>query len=189
MNEKEELRKACLERRNALSDHEIAEKSAAVLRGLTSMAEIRRAETVLTYLSLGTEIDTHAFVDMLLHEGRTPIVPIVAEGRSLDWSTLKSRNDLERGPFGVPVPIPSKRRLVTPPPGAPVIVPGIAFTLSGHRLGYGAGYFDRFLAGHDGLKVGLACEAQIIPHFPLEPHDIPVDRIVTESRIHFATPE
>ena len=64
-----------------------------------------------------------------------------------------------------------------------MIVPGLAFTWRGHRLGQGEGYFDRFLAGHKGLRVGLAYEAQIAPKLPTDPHDQRVDVIVTERRV------
>lgn len=183
MNTKKSLRKNCLARRNALSREEVTEKSAAILRRLTSIAEIRHAPAILTYLSMGNEVDTHQLVETLLAEGRTPIVPIVEKGGALTWSVLKDREDLQASAYGIPEPTPGKREAVVPPPQAPVVVPGVAFTPSGHRMGHGGGYFDRFLAAHEGLGIGIAFEAQIIPGFPLEAHDIPVDRIVTESRI------
>jgi 5-formyltetrahydrofolate cyclo-ligase len=85
------------------------------------------------------------------------------------------------GPYGILEPRRDTREYVVPPDDAPVIVPGIAFSPAGHRIGYGKGYYDRFLAAHHGLKLGLAYEMQIVPSIPSDTHDVPVDLVITET--------
>lgn len=181
MKEKGELRKSYLGRRNALAPSEVLDKSAAICRHLMETEAFRDSRTILSYVSMDKEVDTHRLIASMIDEGRTVAVPIVRKKPLLDWSILERFEDLEPSTFGILEPRAGKQRLLDLPSDAPVLVPGIAFTPTGHRIGYGGGFFDHFLATHVGRKIGLAFEIQLVPKFPIQPYDIPVDLVITES--------
>lgn len=93
---------------------------------------------------------------------------------------IGSLEDLAPGYKGIPEP-------AAPAPTAPeadvIVVPGVAFTAGGTRLGYGGGFYDRYLAEATGTRIGLCYDFQIVEDLPAGPHDIPMDRIVTEARV------
>ena len=127
-------------------------------------------------------MDTHLFIEEALRHDRTVYVPITLGHGIMEWSKLISLENLISGPFGVSEP--ASPEIETPPVDAPVIVPCLAFSSSRHRIGYGGGYFDRFLNKHKGPKIGLAFEMQHVDLLPSETHDIRLDMIITESGIY-----
>ncbi len=181
MKSKSELRKDCQSRRDGLSRTEIQGKSLSIRERLSALSEFTSAQHVLSYVSMGSEVDTHDMLRDLLKDPRTVLVPIAEDDGTLHWARLERLEDLEPSAFGVPEPRPDCHRLVEPAGDALVIVPCIAFAPSGHRIGYGKGYFDRFLAKHRGTSIGLAFETQKVEDFPIADHDVPVDIFVTES--------
>ena len=184
MKSKSELRKECRSRRDGLSRAEILGKSQSICERLSALPEFASARQVLTYVSMGNEVDTHDMIRSLLKDRRTVLVPIAEDDGTLHWSPMEGLDDLEPGAFGVLEPRPDRRRLVEPPWDALVIVPCVAFAPSGHRLGHGRGYFDRFLADHRGASIGLAFETQKAEDLPVEGHDVPLDIVATESRCY-----
>ena len=181
MKDKEELRKSYLARRNTLSPREVLDKSEAIHWHLTETPAFRLSRTVLSYVSKDKEVETHHLIDAVLNHGHKVAVPIVRKKPLLDWSILERLDDLALSAFGILGPRPEKRRMLELPCDATVLVPGIAFTPVGHRVGYGGGYFDHFLSTHEGPKIGLAFDIQLVDAFPIEPHDMAVDFIITES--------
>ena len=184
MNAKSRVRKLYRGIRDGLDASERARKSALIVDALLSAPFLAGSGPVMTYVSMGSEVGTHEIINRSLGAGRRVYVPKINDQNSLEWIWLRELSELERGRFGV---LESRAAAVEPhdaPTGdAPVLVPGLAFTVQGDRLGQGKGYFDRFLAGHKGLRVGLAYEAQIAPELPTEPHDERVDVIVTERGV------
>ena len=181
MNDKAQIRRECLSRRNALSQSAIRDKSQSIHERLSALPDFPEASQILTYVSKDNEVDTRPLIRDLLDQRRIVLIPIAQKDGTLKWSSLKSLDDLEAGAFGVPEPLPNRRRIVAPAHDALVIVPCVAFTPAGHRLGHGKGYFDRFLAQHRGTSVGLAFESQKNERLPIEEHDIAVDIVLTES--------
>ena len=184
MHTKAQIREACLAGRDRLTAAEVKRMSAAIHDHLRSMAEFSMASEILVYVSKDNEVETQALITELLAVGRNVRVPISRTHGQLSLSALESVEDLEPGAFGVLEPIPSQASVVQPQNDALVLVPCVAFAESGHRLGYGKGYFDRFLSGHRGLAIGLAFEIQKVPHLLAEVHDVTLDMIVTEDRIY-----
>lgn len=184
VDEKGALRKRLLDIRRAIAPADYDRKCARIRQTLLSLPEVRDAPTVLTYVSSrDNEVDTQEVIRHLLDAGRAVLVPVTRPERRLIWCPITSLGDLSPGRFGILEPSPERRQPVAPPTDAPVLVPGIAFTPDGYRIGYGAGYFDRFLACHVGVKVGLAFECQIVDAFPRMAHDIAMDLIATEHRL------
>ena len=181
MNEKTQIRRQSLSRRDALSQSEIRDKSRSIHERLSALTEYVNASQILTYVSKDNEVGTRRLICDLLEQGRSVLIPISLDDGTLKWSSLQSLDDLVPGASGVPEPRPSQRRLIEPANDALVIVPCVAFSPSGHRLGHGQGYFDRFLAHHRGTTVGIAFETQKIEHLPVEEHDMSLDIVLTES--------
>lgn len=152
----------------------------AIARSFSSLSEYVAAENVLFYVSLPDEVDTNGLIKDALSEGRQVLVPFM-EGGDISCSTISSLGELVPARHGVlepksPVPFDGEVGLV--------VVPGLAFTKAGARLGFGKGCYDRFLATLPGVrKVALAYEAQMVDSLPLENHDVLVDIVVTEKQV------
>jgi 5,10-methenyltetrahydrofolate synthetase len=181
---KRAIRANALAARRALKPKDAAQKSDAILQRLKSLAEFESARTILTYVSSkDNEVDTMPLIRRALDANRTVAVPVaVPSTRQMVWSELKSLDELQTSTFDILEPREDCLRPVQPAETDVAIVPGIAFDTECHRIGYGGGYYDRFLAAFPGKKVALAYEVQIYDSIPAEPHDLPVDIIVTEDR-------
>lgn len=176
------LRTVYLAQRKALTLDQVAAWSAAAVERVRSLPEMAAAPALLVYLaSKDNELDTLPLVERLLKEGRTVLVPVGAKDRSLVWARLECLDEVAPSRFGILEPRAECLRPTEVPRGALAVVPGIVFSRDGGRIGYGAGYYDRFLSSFGGLKVGLAYEAQLADVVPLEPHDVPMDLVITES--------
>jgi 5-formyltetrahydrofolate cyclo-ligase len=182
---KAELRATYLERRRALSPETAAAWSAEAVARLRGLAEMADASAYLLYLSsVGNELDTLRLAEELLREGRTVLVPVSRRDRTLLWSRIEALSEVAPTRFGILEPKAEFLRPTEPPAGSVAVVPGIAFTRQGARIGFGAGYYDRFLAGFAGAKLGLAYEMQIVEAIPVEPHDVFMDAVVTEAGVY-----
>jgi 5,10-methenyltetrahydrofolate synthetase len=159
-----------------------AEQITARLRSLT---EYRRARAVLATLSFGTEWDTRAFAEGVLADGKTLVLPrVVREPRSLELYEVRDLGaDLVPGILGIEEPDPARCRRVALSEIDFALVPALSCDRDGVRLGYGAGYFDRLLAGAGTktFRVAAIPEALVRERVPCEPHDVPVDARLTEQ--------
>ncbi len=184
--EKSRLRKQLLARRDALfagGSDDFARLMTGRLRALT---EYRRARAVLATLSFGTEWDTRAFAQGVLADGKVLVLPrVVREPRSLELYAVRDLGaDLAPGVFGIEEPDPARCRRVALSEVDFALVPALSCDPAGVRLGYGAGYFDRLLAGAGTrtFRVVALPEALVRDKVPAEAHDIPVDALLTEQR-------
>ena len=135
---------------------------------------------VAVYLATPDEIDLSDFIREMLDRGVKVVAPRW-NGKTYKLVRLKSlsEGDLRRGPMGILEPAEAK--IVKPSEVAAWIVPGLAFTIYGDRLGYGGGWYDRLMANAKGFKIGVAHDFQIVENLPHEPHDIQLIRIVTDN--------
>ncbi len=180
---KEEIRKKILQSLSAQGPKARAQKDEAIRERLLALPEFKVAKVVAFYLSFGSEAETTLLIDRALAMGKKVAVPVI-EGRDLKLSEIReNRRELEKGPYGIPQPDPKSLAYF---PGEKIelaIVPGVAFTRSGLRLGRGKGYYDRFLkrlpAGI--RRIGLAYDLQIVDSLPADAHDLPVDMVVTNK--------
>jgi 5-formyltetrahydrofolate cyclo-ligase len=141
------------------------------------------AGRIALYAALSDELPTRPLFD-LAHGGGLAVSFPRVEGEALVFAEVARWEDLVRGRYGVRQPHPQAPRCG---PGRLIVVPGLAFDGHGRRLGRGGGYYDRALAAAEArgaLRVGLAYEAQIVEAVPVEPHDQPVDVVVTECGVH-----
>jgi len=201
MTNKEQLRQECLTARRGLPEADAATKSQAIVKQLLEWGllahtmgtylcpePLRRGiatETVLSYVdSKDNEVATRPLINQLLNAGKTVLVPVAENEGVLSWSQLFDLDELRPARFGIYEPAAEYQRRVVPPANALVLAPGVGFTPRCERIGYGGGYYDRFLANHSGLVVALAFDCQIVEAFELHEHDRPVDVVVTESRYY-----
>ena len=182
---KDKLRKDLIQIRKNMPKKEVLEKSKQIKKRLFEMDEFKQASSILFYVSYGNEVYTHDMVKECLSKKRNVVVPVTdKENRQLILSKLGSWNDLTQGAYNILEPKKEKMKGASIFEIDLVIIPGVGFDEHGCRMGHGVGYYDDFLKdAANALHVGLAFEKQIVERIPVESHDIPVDKIVTEERI------
>jgi 5-formyltetrahydrofolate cyclo-ligase len=157
---------------------------------VTELDAFVRSDVVLTYLSVGSEVDTRAIVTAAWEQGKTVAIPrCVAGERRIAWHRISSFDGLERSAFGIEEPKddPQTRICLDDDAHMVVLVPGIAFDMQGLRLGYGGGYYDVFLSTFGGATIGLCREGQLVWDLRalgvIEPHDMQVKIVVSENGV------
>ena len=177
--DKDLQRRTALARRRALSDAERQAFSAAICKRLLTLPEIRAAGTILSYRALPDEADPAALETELSARFAFPL----CRGKGQMEARVPT-GALRRGPFGIEEPDPAASLPVPPEEIDVVLVPCVAFDDGGGRLGHGAGYYDRFLPECTGARhILVAFEAQRLERVCTEPHDRPMEVIVTEERL------
>lgn len=184
--EKALLRKQMAKERGTLSSAEHSERSAAAVQHLLALAPLAAKRTVMAFYPLRDELDIRPFLDCARQRGQEVWLPLSepANRRMLPY-LYKGRDYLRRGAFGIWEPDPYRCPQVDPNRLEAVVIPGLAFDCCGGRLGYGGGYYDRFLAGlaKRPLLVGVAFSLQLVTCVPREKHDISLDYLVTEQGV------
>ena len=158
--------------------------SAAATRRLVESQLFAHAETVLCYVgSKGSELDTRPLIEAALAARKQVLVPVTRPGGAMLWSRLVRLSDLEFTPRGILEPRADSIDLIKPDGGL-CIVPGVCFRSDGHRIGFGGGYYDRFLSHFQGSAVAIAPKALFGVDFPVEKHDRAVSVVFTEATAH-----
>lgn len=183
---KQSLRKSTLALREQLLPDMRAAHSAAIMERLLQLPEYRQAGTVLGYMNFGTEFASELWVARVLAEGKRLVLPKVNHHTNhLDLYRVDDpENQLASGLWGIREPIVERcERLETLNEVEFALLPGVAFTRNGARLGYGGGFYDKLLArmAHRPALVAAAFALQIVADIPQEPTDIRVEWIVTEQ--------
>ncbi|MFA7692557.1 MAG: 5-formyltetrahydrofolate cyclo-ligase [Candidatus Hydrogenedentes bacterium] len=178
-------------RRKAMPHETWQHLSQAIFKALTEAPCFITAPRLLLYLSSkDNEVDTHAILNAALSAGKEVFVPLTqSDPPRLIWSRLRHTDTLHRNTFGILEPAPGTAELVPTPAEGLCVTPGLAFTRNGARLGYGGGYYDRFLEHFRGVSVGLAFELQLAASLPQSPHDQGVNHVLTEKQWYPAAPE
>lgn len=163
-----------------------ASQNLAIRERLWRDFPLQSKQRLLVYVSVRDEVETNAILDDALRQLGEVVVPYCLPGHQLGLFALRETDELRTGVYGIKEPAIElrKARSVEPQSLSQAILPGVAFDICGNRLGYGKGYFDRFLSRlkPDCLRIGLAFECQIVSEIPNEPHDLSVQRIVTPLR-------
>lgn len=184
--DKSSLRSNYLVARRAIPARSRLESDASIRSALEAFPLFSEASLVLTYVSREAEVGTRALIESLLAEGRRVAVPRVdLEAHDMAFHEIRSLDEL----------VPRTMRILEPAADAPVVttpdmvgsvclVPGLVFDGAGYRVGYGGGYYDRFLAFYPGDKIGLARTTMLSSNpLPTDGHDVPVDFIATEGAV------
>jgi len=178
---KNKIRKQVLDARLGLTPEQRNVKSAEIEAKLFGLPEFREAPVILFYASFQSEVETHRMIRRALTEGKRVVLPKV-RGKDLELLEIKSFDqDVAPGAWGIPEP-KAGRRTKLEDIGF-IVVPGAAFDEEGNRIGYGAGFYDKLLPSYKGWTAALAFDLQVVPAVPADPHDVPIQKIVTEKRI------
>lgn len=181
---KKQLRRRILEARQALSAEERSALSKRACRHLSACGRLAESRAIMAFHPFGEELDILPFVDEALRRGQEIWLPLtIPSERRLVPYRYNGSQMLKQGPYGIWEPDPDKAEAVDLSVLDTVLVPGVAFDGNGGRMGYGGGYYDRFLAalGKKPYLIGVGFSLQWVEQVPLEPHDIRLDAGVTED--------
>ena len=182
--QKRELRKRMLAARRALSEEERAAYSAEITGKLLFHSAVTQAQTIFAYAATPDEVQTEPLLSGLLAMGKRVAIPWITGKQGMEAALVPSMDLLEVGAYGILTVREEQREILSPQEIDCVIVPGVAFSVDGVRLGMGGGYYDTFLpkAGR-AVRIAAAFQCQITEDIPRLPHDCGVDWIVTEQGV------
>ncbi|MGN0999771.1 MAG: 5-formyltetrahydrofolate cyclo-ligase [Faecousia sp.] len=174
--DKKELRAMIRQKKRAMTEGQIQTASLDLGQQLAASALYRQATTIYGYLPYNQEVRTVPMLQRALEEGKRVAVPKVY-GDEMRFIYLTDLSQVEKGYSGIPEPIADGP--VADDPAALVLMPGLAFDTEGHRIGYGGGFYDKFLAREPGHPtVALCYDFQMLPKLETEKFDIPVDCVL-----------
>ncbi|WP_088006349.1 5-formyltetrahydrofolate cyclo-ligase [Indiicoccus explosivorum] len=182
--EKKEIRKRML---SALKEMELEErllKTRKIRDRLLADPVFKSSDLLAVTVSAFPEIDTLELIEAAWRLGKRVAVPkCLPDTREMDFYIIRHFGQLETVYMELKEPVPELCEPADREEIELMIVPGVAFSEAGFRIGFGGGYYDRFLEGFTGSTYSLAFERQIVENMPNEPHDVPVGSIITESRM------
>jgi 5-formyltetrahydrofolate cyclo-ligase len=185
--QKQALRRKIGAERAALPPSERKRRSETAARHLLALDQLAACRTILLFYPFRDEIDTRPFLHAALQRGQEIWLPLTDPAeRRLTPYVYGGEETLRPGAYGIREPDPAASQPADIARLEAVVLPGLAFDGQGGRLGYGGGYYDRFLerCGRRPLLVGYAFAMQMVERVPVEPHDHPVDYVVTDDGIH-----
>ena len=183
---KKGLRQEFKTTRCAFSPGEKGQRDEKILARLVNLPEYREAPLLLTYVSTAIEVDTHALIGQALAAGKKVAVPWCVPGKvEMKFFYINALSELAPGTFGVLEPVPERAEELPLSSGALLrsfcVLPGLGFDLEGFRLGYGKGYYDRFLSRYPGVTAGVCYTACLRTQLPHGRYDRRADILVTEK--------
>lgn len=174
--DKKALRREIREKKRAMTEEEIVDRSEKLGQLFVQSEAYRKAKTVYGYLPYNQEVRTVPMLEQALRDGKRVAVPKIY-GDTMKFLYLDDLSKVEKNDMGIPEPIADTP--VAEDKTALVLMPGLAFTEQGDRMGYGGGFYDRFLAEEpDHPTLALCYAFQIVDSLPTEEFDIPVDTVL-----------
>ena len=195
MKEKELLRKEIRAKLNATSEEYRRDASSAIALNVLTLPEVRDCKTILAYFSVGKEPATLALISKLLEAGKRVCLPLCVdlddEGHrtgtvdAMEARVIKSFDDLVPGAYGIPEPA-AHTEMMPPEYMDLIILPCLSCDRDCNRIGHGAGYYDKYLSKvrSDCFTLAMCFEEILCEEIPTEPHDKPVDAVITEKQIY-----
>jgi 5-formyltetrahydrofolate cyclo-ligase len=182
---KKSIRDHILDERSKLGKKEHRLYSNIIIDKLYKSSIYSNANVIMTFISFGHEVDTHGFIKNSIANGKRLLVPVTfPKTNEIKPSEIYEFDELETGFYNILTPKKEFIRFINPHDIDLAIVPGVAFDRNGYRIGYGGGYYDRFLSQYpDIIKIGVCFDLQVIDSIPKVDFDIPVDIIFTEKDI------
>ena len=173
--------------RKALTPAQRSAANAALCARVASLSRFREAEKLLLYAAFGSEADLSALAEIALQQGKTVAYPVCGEDFSLT-AAVPGEDGWEVGAYGIRTPILRRAVLLSPEQLDLVLVPCTAFDAACGRVGMGKGYYDRYLPRcTHAVRLGIAFEAQRIPHAAMDGYDQRLDAFITEGGIYRGT--
>ncbi len=195
LSQKKELRKEAKSYRKSLSESDRLDKSNAIIRKLKTLKEFQKAEVIIMYASLADEVETLSLIGELAEEGKKSVCCPVTQGDEMEFYKILSVDDLKEGNFHVlePEPLAERRLELQKDVHYCMLMPGLMFDKSGNRLGYGKGYYDKYLARVPKevnlTTIALSYEAMVKDVIPAEETDWRADYVVTEKEVIYCLSE
>lgn len=184
MDSKKNVRTSMKKVLQTMSQTDYLKRSATIAESLYQESEWRQAQTIGITVSIYPEVETKAIIAHAWSQGKRVAVPkCEAQLRQMDFRIITDYSQLECVYSGLSEPRVDQTVYVSPDELDLLIVPGLAFDVRGHRLGFGGGYYDRYLSRYTGNTLSLAFKEQVITHFPTETHDLPIGKIITDEQI------
>lgn len=181
---KSKIRIEVIEKRDALDLNKKKSFDTTIKEKLKETVEYKKSKNIFIYIGFGSEIDTSKYIEEFLKEGKKVFVPRINNAiKIMEAVEITSLKELERNNFGILEPTKDKEAIEKNELQL-IIMPGVAFDIERGRIGYGGGYYDKYMEKLDSsiAKIALAYELQIIDRVPGEDHDILPDSIITENR-------
>ena len=155
---------------------------------ILDLDEINNIDDIMVYISFRSEVHTDNLINELLNKGKNILAPYcIVDERRMEIAPISNlSDDLEFGAYNIPEPKDQlKEKEFSPTQLDLVIVPAVAFSINGYRIGYGGGYYDRFLERltADTMTIGITYDDLLFEELPQEDHDLPVDMVVTERKV------
>ena len=178
---KSELRALISEEIAALPEDYVTFSNEMLFKRVIELDEFIIARNIFLYHNVKREPETIEIAKAALALGKTVAFPYCYNGGIMEARVINDLSELQPAMLGIPTP-PKTAPIIQPEELELMVVPGLAFDRKGYRLGYGGGYYDRYLHGLPAFTVGLTRERLLKEDLPVQPHDIPVMCIVTEER-------
>ncbi|UJF28311.1 5-formyltetrahydrofolate cyclo-ligase [Planococcus sp. 107-1] len=180
--DKSTSRKEMLAKLKAMPEEVHREKTEKIIQRLAEDPIFVNATTIGMTISAFPEVDTSQLIHYCWSIGKKVAVPkCIPSTRGMDFYILTDYSELENVYMKLLEPRIDKNRYVSPNEIDLMIVPGVVFSKSGYRIGFGGGYYDRYLSAYNGDTVSLVFEIQMVESMPVENHDIPVQQLITEN--------
>lgn len=179
--DKKELRKIMKSKRKNLSKNEQELLNNEVFLKFTNSDYYKNSKNIFIFVSYNDEVDTHRIIRKALEDKKTISVPkVISQDEGMVAIEIHSLNDLEPGSYGILEP-KKHCKVVDPKTIDLAVIPGLAFDLNGGRIGYGGGFYDRFLmcVSDNCNKIALGYDFQIVKCVPMEPNDIRINGVIT----------
>ena len=184
VNENKKALRTCLKAKRAELGSDFRQKAdKEILENLLSLSEIQNAKKVLCFVSTESEIDTKKLINLLIEMQKTIAVPkCIDKNGIMKFYEIASLDSLERNSFGILEPSEINCKELSDFSQSVCIVPALAFDKNGQRIGYGKGYYDRFLAHYNQTKIGICYDEFLLDSIICDKNDIAVDKVVTQSK-------
>ena len=180
--EKRELRHTYAGIRQSMSEELRLEKSKAICKNFLSSMAYDHSDTVLLYYSINSEVDTQELIDVILNSDKHLALPVCRENSQMIFRYITTRDDLVKGMFSALEPNESCEEFTFA--RHPIcVIPAIAFDKYGYRIGYGKGYYDRYLTDPSIVKVGFAYHDLYVDKIPRGRFDLNSDLVITEKGV------
>ena len=183
MVKKSDIRRKTIQERLLMSEEEVLEKSRMITKMVLGLQEYHRADTIFCYVDFRKEVQTRKIIEESWCRKKTVAVPRV-EGSEMKFYQVRKWSDIKSGYMGILEPEESCKEICPENSNSLMIMPGVAFDEKKNRIGYGGGYYDKYLSQTNEIyKVAVAFEQQVYQELLCEEHDLRPDIIVTEKRI------
>ena len=180
-NQKQKLRQRLKQIRQDINEETRSSYNESIYRHFFSLPQVKLAKTLFCFISNGSEVETHPMINQLLNVGKSIVVPKITDRQSMIAVSFTDWKDVLPGRLGILSPStsePTHNKIDI------CITPGLGFSITGQRLGFGRGYYDMWFSNNRvATKIALSYECQLVENIPTNETDVAMNMIVTEKRI------